>query len=53
MVLWGTFAVAATSLYLMGHWIAPTITLMVGVPLMAIRVTQHRTARRRPVEAGR
>ena len=27
VVLWGTFAVAATSLYLIGHWIAPTVTL--------------------------
>ena len=53
VVLWGTFAIAATSLYLIGHWMAPTVTLLVGVPLLAIRAMQHRTARRRLVEASR
>jgi hypothetical protein len=53
VVLWGTFAAYATALYLIGHWIAPTVTLIVGVSLMAIRAMQHRTARRRPVEAAR
>ena len=43
VVLWGTFAVEATSLYLIGHWMAPTVTLMVGVPLVAIRVMHHRS----------
>ncbi len=46
VVLWGTFAVAAIALYLIGHWIAPTVTLMVGVPLMAIRVMQRRSPKR-------
>ena len=46
VVLWGTFAVAATSLYMIGHWMAPTITLMVGVPLVTIRVIQRRSPQR-------
>jgi len=42
VVLWGTFAVAAISLYLIGHWVAPTVTLMVGVPLLTVRLMQRR-----------
>jgi hypothetical protein len=37
-VLWGTFAVAATYLFLIGHWVAPTVALMVGVPLLTVRL---------------
>jgi hypothetical protein len=46
VVLWGTFAVAAIWLYLIGHWVAPTVTLTVGVPLMAIRLMQRRSLKR-------
>ena len=45
-VLWVTFAVAATALYLMGHWIAPTVTLIVGVPLVTARVMHARSPQR-------
>lgn len=46
VVLWGTFAIAATSLYLIGHWVAPTVTLMIGVPLLAYRLMPRRSPKR-------
>jgi hypothetical protein len=45
-ILWGIFAAAAISLFLVGHWIAPTITLMVGVPLVGLRLMQRRALKK-------
>ena len=46
VVLWAAFALAATALYLQGHWVAPTVTLIVGVPLVTARVMHARSPRR-------
>ena len=46
VVLWMAFAVAAAALYLAGHWVAPTVTLIVGVPLVTARVLHARSPKR-------
>jgi hypothetical protein len=46
VIAWVTFAVAAAALYLNGHWVAPTVTLIVGAFLMTVRLMQRTSPRR-------
>ena len=42
VVLWAVVAISMIYLYSIGHWIAPSVTLMVGAPMMAIRAYMWR-----------
>ena len=37
VLMWAVVVVSIVALYAIGHWVAPTITIMVGVPMITIR----------------
>jgi uncharacterized membrane protein YjjP (DUF1212 family) len=37
VLMWAVVAVSILYLYSIGHWIAPTVTIVVGAPMIAIR----------------
>ena len=51
-LMWTVLAVSAIALYGIGHWMPPTITIIVGVAWVALRMLRLRQIRRHPVEAA-
>ena len=40
--MWAIVAIGMVYLYSIGHWVSPTVTILVGVPVMAIRAYMWR-----------
>lgn len=49
---WTVLAVSMIVLYSVGHWVAPTVTIIAGMGWVAIRMVQLRLVRRRVAEAA-
>lgn len=51
-LVWTVLAVSALALYSVGHWMPPTITIIVGVAWIAVRLTRLRLIRRHSTETA-
>ena len=49
---WTILIVSVIALYAIGHWISPTITIVLGVAWVTIRVPRLRMIRRQATEAA-